>query len=97
MTLCVTIATNLTDGLLINYTRIGSAFNKLSENIYFYILTLLIMAVVFDFLRAITEYLFRIKNGISWGTFWFQIGEYERVNINNDTPQKEKKIQYNTI
>ena len=35
MTLCVTIATNLTDGLLINYTRIGSAFNKLSENIYF--------------------------------------------------------------
>ena len=55
MTLCVTIATNLTDGLLINYTRIGSAF-KLSENIYFYILTLLIMAVVLDFLRAITEY-----------------------------------------
>ena len=55
MTLCVTIATNLTDGLLINYTRIGSAFNKLSENIYFYILTLLIMAVVFDFLRAILE------------------------------------------
>ena len=54
MTLCVTIATNLTDGLLINYTRIGSAFNKLSENIYFYILTLLIMAVVFDFLLAIT-------------------------------------------
>ena len=81
MTLCVTIATNLTDGLLINYTRIGSAFNKLSENIYFYILTLLIMAVVFDFLRAITEYWFRIKNGISWGTFWFQIGEYERVKI----------------
>ena len=79
MTLCVTIATNLTEGLLINYTRIGSAFNKLSENIYFYILTLLIMAVVFDFLRAITEYWFRIKNGISWGTFWFQIGEYERV------------------
>ena len=68
MTLCVTIATNLTDGLLINYTRIGSAFNKLSENIYFYILT-----------RAMTEYCFRIKNGISWGTFWFQIGEYERV------------------
>ena len=56
MTLCVTIATNLTDGLLINYTRIGSAFNKLSENLYFYILTLLFMAVVFDFLRAITEY-----------------------------------------
>ena len=42
MTLCVTIATNLTDGLLINYPRIGSAFNKLSENIYFYILTLLL-------------------------------------------------------
>ena len=59
MTLCVTIATNLTDGLLINYTRIGSAFNMLSENIqpvYFYILTPLIMAVVFDFVRAITEY-----------------------------------------
>ena len=56
MTLCVTIATNLTDGLLINYIRIGSAFNKLSENIYFYILILLIMAVVFDFLLAITEY-----------------------------------------
>ena len=42
LTLCVTIATNLTNGLLINYTRIGSAFNKLSENIYFYILTLII-------------------------------------------------------
>ena len=53
LTLCVTIATNLTNGLLINYTRIGSAFNKLSENIYFYILTLTIMAVVFDLLRAI--------------------------------------------
>ena len=52
MTLCVTIATNLTDGLLINYPRIGSAFNKLSENIYFYILTLLIMAGVFDFLPS---------------------------------------------
>ena len=51
--LCVTTATNLTNGLLINYTRIGSAFNKLSENIYFYILT---MAVVFDLLRAIAEY-----------------------------------------
>ena len=50
LTLCVTIATNLTNGLLINYTRIGSAFNKLSENIYFYIT---IMAVVFDLLRAI--------------------------------------------
>ena len=58
LTLCVTIATNLTNGLLINYTRIGSAFNKLSENIYFYILTLTgtIMAVVFDLLRAIAEY-----------------------------------------
>ena len=52
MTFCVTIA----DGLLINYTQIGSAFNKLSENIYFYILTLLIIAVGFDFLWAITEY-----------------------------------------
>ena len=38
------------------------------------------MAGVFDFLQAITEYWFWIKNGISWGTFWFQIGEYERVN-----------------
>ena len=56
MTLCVTIATNLTDGLLINYTQIGSAVNKLSEIYYFYILTLLIMAAVFDFLRAITKY-----------------------------------------
>ena len=56
LTLCVTIATNLTNGLLINYTRIGSAFNKLSENIYFYILTLSIMAVVSDLLRAIAEY-----------------------------------------
>ena len=56
LTLCVTIATNLTNRLLINYTRIGSAFNKLSENIYFYILTLTIMAVVFDLLRAIAEY-----------------------------------------
>ena len=55
-TLTITIGTNLTDGLLINYTRIGSAFNKLSENIYFYILTLLIMAGVFDFLRAMTDY-----------------------------------------
>ena len=42
-------------------------FNKLSENIYFYILTLTIMGVVFDLLRAIAEYWFRIKNGISWG------------------------------
>ena len=56
LTLCVAIATNLTNGLLINYTRIGSVFNKLSENIYFYILTLTIMAVVFDLLRAIAEY-----------------------------------------
>ena len=56
MTLCVTIATNLTDALLINYTRIGSAFNKLSENIHFYILTLQIMAGAFDFLQAMTEY-----------------------------------------
>ena len=56
LTLCVTIATNLTNGLLINYTRISSAFNKLSENIYFYILTLTIIAVVFDFLQAIAEY-----------------------------------------
>ena len=79
LTLCVTIATNLTNGLLIDYTRIGSAFNKLSENIYFCILTLTIMAVVFDLLRAVAEYLIRIKNGISWGTFWFQIEEYERV------------------
>ena len=52
MTLCVTIATNLTDGLLINYTRIGSAFNKLSENIYFYILTLLIYGCGFRFLTG---------------------------------------------
>ena len=37
MTLCVTIATNLTDGLLINYTQIGSAVNKLSE-IYTFII-----------------------------------------------------------
>ena len=49
---------NLTNGLLINYTRIVSAFNTLSENIYFYILTLTIKAVVvvFDLLRAIAEY-----------------------------------------
>ena len=56
LTLCVAIATNLTNGLLINYTRIGSAFNKLSENIYFYILTPTIIAVVFDLLWAIAEY-----------------------------------------
>ena len=56
LTLYVTIATNLANGLLINYTRTGSAFNKLSENIYFYFLTLTIMAVVFDLLRAIAEY-----------------------------------------
>ena len=56
LTLCVTIATNLTNGLLITYTQIGSAFNKLSENMYFYILTLTIMAVVSDLLRAIAEY-----------------------------------------
>ena len=37
------------------------------------------MAVVFDLLRAIAEYWFRKKNGISWGTFWFKIEEYERV------------------
>ena len=47
LTLCVTIATNLTNGLFINYTRIGSAFNKLSENIYFYILTLTVVNVLF--------------------------------------------------
>ena len=62
LTLCVTIATNLTNGLLINYTPIGSAFNKLSENIYFYILTLTIIAVVFDLdyyccgVRSLTVY-----------------------------------------
>ena len=56
LTLCVTIATNVANGLLINYIRIGSALNKLSENIYFYILTLTIMAVVFDLLPAIAEY-----------------------------------------
>ncbi len=53
MTVCVTIATNLTNVLLINYTCIGSAFNKLSENIYFDILTLTIMAGV---IRSITGY-----------------------------------------
>ena len=37
------------------------------------------MAVVSDLLPAIAEYWFRIKNGISWGRFWFQIEEYERV------------------
>ena len=36
LTLCVTIATNLTNGLLIDYSRSGSAFNKLSENILLY-------------------------------------------------------------
>ena len=56
LTLCVTIATNLTNGLLINYTRIGSAFNKLSKFFFLNILTLTIMAVVFDLLRAIAEY-----------------------------------------
>ena len=55
MTLCVTIDTNLTDGLLINYPRIGSAFNKLSENIYFYILTLLIIYYGWGF-RFLTGY-----------------------------------------
>ena len=54
--LCVPIAPNLTKVILINYTCIGSAFNMLSENIYFYILTLTIMAVMFDRLRAIAEY-----------------------------------------
>ena len=56
MGLFVTIATNLTDVYYINYAWIGGAFNKLSENIYFYILTLTIMAVVFDLLWAISEY-----------------------------------------
>ena len=97
LTLCVTIATNLTNGLLINYTQIGSAFNKLSENIYFYILTLTIMAVVFDLLRAIAEYWFRIKNGISWGTFWFQIEEYETVNVKiklvNTSEECDKRLK----
>ena len=41
------------------------------------------MPVVFDLLQVIAEYLFRIKNGSSWGTFWFQIGEYENVKIMN--------------
>ena len=35
LTLCVTIATNLTNVLLIKYTWVGSSFNKLSENISF--------------------------------------------------------------
>ena len=41
------------------------------------------MAVVFDLLRAIYIYsrilIPDLKNGTSWGTLWFQIGEYERV------------------
>ena len=52
------------------------------------------MAAVFDFLRAITKYWFRIKNGISWGTFWFQIGEYERVN--GGLPSCVLKILFNS-
>ena len=36
MTLRVTIATNLTDGLLINYPRIGSAFNIKAFRKYYY-------------------------------------------------------------
>ena len=35
MTLCVTIASNLTDGLLINYTRIGSAAFRKYILLYF--------------------------------------------------------------
>ena len=42
--------------LLINFTWVGRALNKLSENIYFYILTLTILAVVFNLLRVIPEY-----------------------------------------
>ena len=44
-------------------------------------LTLAVMAVVSDLLRAIAEYRFRIKNGISWGTFWFQKCESEKVDV----------------
>ena len=62
-----------------NYTRIGSAFNKPSENIFFYILTLTIIAVVFDFLRAIAEYWFQKKNMAPWSTFWFRKWKSERV------------------
>ena len=61
------------------------------------------MAVVFELLRAIAEYWFRIKNGISLGTFWFQIEEYERVNNNNNidfnighTPEIQINALYNT-
>ena len=41
------------------------------------------MAVVFDLLRT-AEYRLRIKNGISWETFWFQNGECERVKSTAD-------------
>ena len=54
--LCVIIATKLTNALLINYTWVGSGFNKVSENIYFYILTVTFMALVFELLRDIAEY-----------------------------------------
>ena len=50
---------------IVDYTWIGSAFNKLSENIYFYMLSLVAVPVVFDLLRATAEYLLWIKNGIS--------------------------------
>ena len=43
---------NLTNSLLINYTRIGSAFNKLSEYMYFYILTLTNYGCGFRFLTG---------------------------------------------
>ena len=76
--LCVTIATNLTNGLLINYTRIGSAFNKLSENIFLYFNSYYYCCGV----RSLTGYsriLIPDKEWDLWGTFWFQIEEYERV------------------
>ena len=47
---------------------------------FFYILTVTVMAVVFDLLRAIAGLRFVIKNVISWRVFLFQNLDYEMVN-----------------
>ena len=49
------IAMNLSKLLLVNYAWPDGTYNKVSENINFYSLTLSVMAVVLDLLRAKAE------------------------------------------
>ena len=80
LTLCVTIATNLTNGLLINYTRIGSAFNYqtfrkyilLYFNSYYY-------GCGVRYLTGYSRILIPDKEWDLLGHILFQIEEYESV------------------